>query len=179
MEPGQPWDSLRLLEGDWRNFGTGGFPTIGSFEYREHLHVQILEGHEALHYLQSTWRIDGDEEHGSHIETGFISVEGDGHVLVLNSQGSDRVEALRGALVATEDSFSLNLASAGLFNDERMVSSWRELRFRESSPERDGGRTLDSEPEQRQGIRAVVNSIEQVLGRVRSSLFSRQGRNAG
>ena len=129
MDPTQAWDSLRFLDGDWRGFGTGGFPTIESFEYREHLRVRIVEGHEVLHYLQSTWRIDGDEEHGSHIETGFISVEDDGQVLVLSAQGSDRVEVLRGALDATDSGFALNLRSTGVFNDERMVSSWRELRL--------------------------------------------------
>jgi hypothetical protein len=146
MEAEQTWNSLRTLDGNWRGFGTGSFPTIESFEYREHLHVQILEGHEVLHYLQSTWRIDSDEEHVSHIETGFISVEDDGHVLVLNSQGSDRVEVLRGALVAADDGFSLNLASAGLFNDERMVSSWRELRFTEDSLTYSMGMATDQVP---------------------------------
>jgi hypothetical protein len=133
MEPNQAWNSLRLLDGDWRGFGTGGFPTIDSFKYREHLRVRIVEGHETLLYLQSTWRIDGDEEHGSHIETGFISVEEGGQILVLSSQGSDRVEVLRGGLDAANDGFTLNLRSTDVFNDERMVSSWRELRFTEDS----------------------------------------------
>ena len=82
MEPAPSWDSLRLLDGDWRGFGTGGFPTIESFEYREHLRIRLVEGQEVLHYLQSTWRIDGDEEHGSHIETGFISLTQD-HEIIL------------------------------------------------------------------------------------------------
>ncbi len=133
MEPIQVWNSLRLLDGDWRGLGTGGFPTIESFDYREHLQVRIVEGHEVLHYLQSTWRIDGDQEHPSHIETGFISVEDDGQVLVLSSQGSDRVEVLRGGLDPAGDGFTLNLRSTDVVNDERIVSSWRELRLTDDS----------------------------------------------
>lgn len=133
MEPNRAWSSLRLLDGDWRGFGTGGFQTIESFEYREHLRVRIVEGHEVLHYFQSTWRIDGDEEHGSHIETGFISVEDDGRILVLSAQGSDRVEVLIGVLDTADDLFTLNLASTGVFNDERMISSWRKLRLTDNT----------------------------------------------
>jgi hypothetical protein len=146
MEPSQAWNSLRLLDGDWRGFGTGGFPTIDSFEYREHLQVRIVEGHETLHYLQSTWRIDGDEEHGSHIETGFISVEDDGQILVLSSQGSDRVEVLRGGLDAADDGFTLKLRSTDVFNDERMVSSWREMRFAEDALTYSMGMATDRVP---------------------------------
>ena len=146
MEPSQAWNSLRLLDGDWRGFGTGGFPTIESFEYREHLQVRIVEGHEVLHYFQNTWRIDGDEEHGSHIETGFISVEDDGHVLVLSSQGSDRVEVLRGAVDPADDGFTLSLRSTDLFNDERMVSSWRELRLTDNALTYSMGMATDRVP---------------------------------
>lgn len=146
MEPEEAWNSLRLLDGDWRGFGAGGFPTIESFEYREHLAVRILEGHEVLHYLQITWRIDGDQEHGSHIETGFISVEDDDQVLVLSSQGSDRIEVLRGELDAADNGFTLNLASAAVFNDERMVSSWRELRFTDETLTYSMGMATDQVP---------------------------------
>ena len=146
MEPLLTWNSLRLLDGDWRGFGTGGFPTIESFEYREHLRVRIVEGHEVLHYLQTTWRLDGDQEHASHIETGFISVEDDGQVLVLNAQGADRVEVLRGALDAVDDGFTLDLQSNGVFNDERMVSSWRELRLTEDELTYSMGMATDRVP---------------------------------
>jgi hypothetical protein len=157
MEPNQAWNSLRHLDGDWRGFGTGGFPTIESFEYREHLRVRIVDGHEVLHYLQSTWRIDGDQEHGSHIETGFISVEEDGQILILSSQGSDRVEVLRGALDETSDGFTLDLRSTDVFNDERMISSWREMRFIENALTYSMGMATDRVPTEEMHLAAELH----------------------
>jgi hypothetical protein len=117
-----------MLEGDWNGLGTGGYPTIADFEYREHLRVRVMEDHGVLHYLQSTWRIDGDTEHGSHKETGFITLTDDAEILVLNAQGPDRLESLRGVLDVSDDLLKLALTGTEFLNDERMLSSWRRLR---------------------------------------------------
>ena len=128
MDAERTWRALNLLEGDWNGFGKGGYPTITDFEYREDLRLRIVEDHGILHYLQSTWRIDGDEESGSHIETGFISVSDGGEILVLNAQGPDRVESLHGVLETFDGGLTLDLTGSEFLNDDRMLDSWRKVR---------------------------------------------------
>ena len=128
MAPRRMWSALTMLEGDWRGFGTGGHPTIADFEYREHLQVRVMGDHGILHYLQSTWRIDGDTESGSHIESGFIALTDDDEILVLSAQGQDRTESLRGVIEISEDELTLALTGTEYLNDDRMLSSWRRLR---------------------------------------------------
>jgi hypothetical protein len=114
------------LIGTWEGTGRGEFPTIDSFEYRELLEIIEPQAETLLHYRQQTWRATGDEEVASHAETGFISVTEDGDVELLNVQGTDRVEVLRGRPAAREP-FTLELRSVVLAHDERMVRSWRNL----------------------------------------------------
>ena len=129
MDRAETWRGLRGLIGTWEGTGRGEFPTIDAFDYRESLEIIEPQPETLLHYRQQTWRLVGNEEIGSHIETGFISVTDDGDVEIANAQASDRVEVLRGRATAS-DSFTLELKSVVLAHDERMVWSWRTLRLR-------------------------------------------------
>ena len=113
----------RLL-GRWEGMGAGEFPTISAFAYREQLDV-IEQSVGVVHYVQRTWRLINGDEVGSHIETGFISVHDDMTVEMLNAQGSDRTEVLTGSWSIDDGTVSLELHSAELAHDDRMISSWR------------------------------------------------------
>lgn len=119
--------ALLKLVGTWEGTGRGEFPTLEPFEYREVL--EIDRGPEAplLHYRQQTWRDKEGREAGSHAETGFISLDEDDQVKVLNAEGSDRVEVLGGQATMQDGVLVLNLESIVLAHDERMIRSWREI----------------------------------------------------
>ena len=117
--------TLPALAGKWEGTGTGGFPTIDGFSYREVLEIREREG--LFHYELSTWRIDGAEEVPSHQETGFIRIGDDGTVEMLNAQGSDRVEVLRGTASATGRTLVIDAESVAIAGDDRMIRSWRSL----------------------------------------------------
>ena len=61
--------SLAFLLGTWRGEGHGGFPTIGSFAYREELVFEYV-GEPYLLYRQESWALpDGAP---LHFERGFL-----------------------------------------------------------------------------------------------------------
>lgn len=125
MDHEEIWTHLSRLVGTWEGSGKGEFPTIDSFSYRELLEVSEVVAGARLHYLQRTWRTNVQPEVPSHVETGFISVTDEGGIELLNSQGSDRVEALLGTVADADDGLVLDFTSRSLADDERMVDSWR------------------------------------------------------
>lgn len=120
--------SLQRLVGRWEGTGKGEFPTLDPFDYREILVIDADPESPSIHYRQDTRRDRNGEEVGSHVETGFISLDTEGRVRVLNAQGSDRVEVLSGDAVLLHDgTLVLDLESVVLAHDERMIRSWRQI----------------------------------------------------
>lgn len=129
MDHSETWQALRRLSGLWLGTGQGEFPTIDAFGYRERLEVVEPGTAGLLHYYQQTWRMVGNIEEASHIETGFITLADNGEVEVLSAQGDDRVEVLRGR-VTIDDLVTLDLKSVVIGHDERMLWSRRVLELR-------------------------------------------------
>ena len=124
---------LEKLSGAWIGKGTGAFPTIVPFQYRETLTFTPGEGKAYLHYEQRTWRKDeSGREMASHWESGFWRVLGDNEVELACAQVG-RVEVARGRLVPTENGFSLRLQSSLFGNDARMQQTLREFILRGST----------------------------------------------
>jgi hypothetical protein len=120
--------SLGLLVGAWHGTGTLEYPTIDTFPYREVFTVRMLGPGWPLHYLQETWKQLPHAEAPSHVETGFITADGDGEVMFHNAQGNDRVEVLSGRLMPTGDrAWRLELASIVHGDDSRMRSATRTI----------------------------------------------------
>jgi hypothetical protein len=117
---------LGHLLGRWEGTGSGEFPTLDSFTYREQLDM-TEHGVGVVHYVQRTWRLVNGVGVGSHMETGFISVRDDNSVYILNAQGSDRVEVLQGRWTLDNDVASIDVNSAVLAHDDRMIRSWRNI----------------------------------------------------
>jgi hypothetical protein len=117
---------LGCLLGRWDGTGSGEFPTLDSFTYREQLDMNECGG-SVVHYVQQTWRLVDGVEVGSHIETGFINVREDNSVEWLNAQGSDRVEVLQGRWTFTNDVASIDVESVVFAHDDRMIRSWRNM----------------------------------------------------
>ena len=127
MESSTIWEILQQLVGTWEGTGKGDFPTIDPFTYREVLEVHGGQEDGLLHYQQRTWRQEDGQEVDSHRETGFIGLSDNQAVEILNAQGSDRVEVLRGDVEVRGNAFLLDLHSVVLAHDERMIRSWRRL----------------------------------------------------
>jgi hypothetical protein len=70
---------LAFLLGTWRGTGTGAYPTIESFTYREEVAFEHV-GEPFLLYRQESWSAEGDEPF--HFERGFVR-PGDGGVVEL------------------------------------------------------------------------------------------------
>ena len=66
--------SLAFLLGTWRGEGSGGFPTIESFSYREEIVFEHV-GEPYLLYRQGSW--DADTAAPLHFERGFLRPGGD------------------------------------------------------------------------------------------------------
>ena len=118
-------EMLGALIGRWEGTGSGRFPTISDFTYREVLEIIDDYDDALLHYKQRTWRLTEDGESESHTETGFIGVTEDGTVEITSSQGLDRVEVLRGAVSMSDDGLTLDVESVSIAHDPRMIRSWR------------------------------------------------------
>ena len=126
MDPASTSPALRPLLGVWEGTGSGAFPTIDPFTYREVLEVTEA-GMTVIHYRQRTWRHEDGTEVGSHMETGYISVGDNDVVQVLNAQGDDRVEVLTGIASVSQGVVRYDLHSVVLAHDDRMIESWREI----------------------------------------------------
>jgi hypothetical protein len=120
-------EALLPLVGTWEGAGRGEYPTLDPFDYRELLEVDGSPESPFLHYRQQTWRDQDGGEVGSHVETGFISLDENQGVNVLNAEGSDRVEVLTGTMAERDGVLVLDLRSVVLAHDERMISSWRQI----------------------------------------------------
>lgn len=121
-----PSDVFSLLEGTWRGEGRGGYPTIGSFDYREKL-VFMRRNEATLAYDQRTEkRMDGTKEFvTSHWESGFISILENGDLELVNAQSGGRGEALTGHIQTLDPKTRIHFVSKALMNDARMVSTTR------------------------------------------------------
>lgn len=131
-DPGHVIQWIRSLAGHWEGGGSGQFPTIESFDYREVFRANVRqEGEGTLHYEQQTWRVGGEADgEPLHWESGFFMVGGDGSVELLNAQESRRVEVLVGELLAdpaSPDRAVLRLRAVVQEHDARMVATTREL----------------------------------------------------
>ncbi len=118
---------VACLVGSWEGNGTVSYPTLDDFSYREELEITSRPDHPALHYEQRTWTLSEDGESPSHWETGFLRINGDWTVRVLNAQGG-RAEVLEGTFSTQEAGWLMELHSVGYAGDPRIRASTRSFR---------------------------------------------------
>jgi THAP domain-containing protein 4 len=114
------------LEGTWRGDGSGYFPTIEAFDYRETLTFERRDETTIFYEQRTEKRLRGQTAFlTSHWESGFLrALEGESLELT-NAQSGGRSEVLMGAIELTDGIIRLNFVSKALTNDERMVASMR------------------------------------------------------
>ena len=131
MEQADTLKYLERLSGTWVGEGTGGYPTIDTFHYREALTFTPAEGKTYLHYEQRTWLMDeSGKDKPSHWETGFLRILANNEIELICAQASGRVEIARGLLTPTDEGFVLDLRSTQFALDMRVEQTWRELVLR-------------------------------------------------
>lgn len=120
---------LQMLAGQWQGEGSGEYPTIASFEYKESLRFTIDEARPSLHYVQDTRRLN--KELGayvpSHWETGYLRWLAEDRVAMASAQFDGRVEVMEGTLEATAGGLVLRMRSTHFANDERMGAAQRTI----------------------------------------------------
>lgn len=118
--------ALDLLEGQWAGEGTGSFPTIDPFDYRETLIFERRNA-ESLFYTQRTDKRPRGQQAfvTSHWESGFIRVLESNELELINSQSGGRAEVLIGKIAADQPKLKLEFASKAITNDERIISTTR------------------------------------------------------
>lgn len=123
---------VQALIGTWSGQGSGDYPTIEAFTYREETLFTEREDHPALHYEQRTWRHTPEGEVVSHWETGLLRISRDGTASILNAQGG-RTEVMDGSWARTGDGWRLDFAGTGFAGDDRVVNSRRSFRLEPGS----------------------------------------------
>jgi hypothetical protein len=130
--PGMSATFARLegLVGTWRGEGSGRFPTIAPFDYREECVFSRNECEPLIHFEQKTWVRSTDETNGTplHWESGFMRATEDGGVEISNAQNGGRVEVLRGTIdeaAHLEGIVLLQLESVLFGNDPRLIQTTR------------------------------------------------------
>lgn len=120
---------LETLAGEWKGEGTATFPTIETVEYREHLRFEKSPLHARLFYEQRTWIESPEARNGEplHWESGFLEHRQEGLVQLINCQNNGRLEVLEGTASVEGSAQILSLASSGIYNDDRMLSSRRRV----------------------------------------------------
>jgi len=121
---------LSALVGAWKGEGSGGFPTIPSFDYVEECVFSSNDCEPIIHFEQRTWVKSTDATNGTplHWESGFIRALEDGRVEISNAQNGGRVEVLRGAIdeaACLEGIILLKLESILFGNDPRLIQTTR------------------------------------------------------
>jgi hypothetical protein len=86
---------LAFLVGTWRGAGTGVYPTIEPFAYREEIVFEHV-GEPFLLYRQESWSREGDEPF--HFERGFVRPGDDGVVELCLAHPNGVTEISYGAL---------------------------------------------------------------------------------
>jgi hypothetical protein len=120
-------DHLAGLLGTWSGEGTGQYPTIEDFSYREEL-VFGHGGKPFLTYAQRTWSSTGAP---LHVETGYIRCPDADRVEFVVAQPTGVAEVHEGTLRAVGDAVEVDLAttSVGLTATAKPVTAVRR-RFR-------------------------------------------------
>jgi len=115
-----------LLEGAWQGEGHGGYPTIESFTYREKM-IFSRKDTSTLAYDQRTEKrqVDSQEFVPSNWENGFIAIQENGEMELVNAQSGGRGEVLTGHIEVIGSTIRLNFNSKTLMNDARMLSTRR------------------------------------------------------
>lgn len=125
MDSETVWAHLQALIGVWEGVGTGRFPTINSFTYREKLEIEGGSAFPRLRFNQSSVRSADKGMTESHAEAGFIGVTDDATIEMTSAESLDRMELLSGHMVETEDGWRIELETREVIHDERVLSSWR------------------------------------------------------
>ena len=155
---------LAMLLGVWRGEGSGGFPTIESFDYTEETSFHSNGREPLVHFEQKTWVKSATETNGDplHWESGFIRVIEDGSVEMSNAQNGGRVEVLKGQIdqqASLNGGFLLALESVLFGNDPRLVQTRRTYELRDGKlsyfVEMATGRT----PELQRHLQAVLEKV--------------------
>ncbi len=117
---------LGLLEGTWRGEGSGSFPTIDSFDYRETLKF-VSRDDSTLFYEQRTEkRVRGQKEFlTSHWESGFVRVLADNQLELVSAQSGGRSEVLIGTIESVGEKVRLKFSSKAISNDPRIIATTR------------------------------------------------------
>lgn len=117
---------VAALEGRWEGRGSGEYPTIEPFDYREVTTFLSRPDHPALVYDQRTWRQTPPDEVVSHWEVGFLRISSDGTVTSHNAQGG-RAESLSGAWERNDTGWTIRLDATSFSGDQRVVAARRRL----------------------------------------------------
>ena len=117
---------LSSLIGHWSGTGSGSYPTLEPFEFREETTFTSRPDHPAIHYEQRTWRLDGGNEAPSHWETGLIRFHSDGTVRWLDAQGG-RVEVAAGSFGRSRSGWSIEIEATDFAGDDRVTASKRQF----------------------------------------------------
>ncbi len=119
---------LRGLIGKWHGEGTGEFPTISSFPYREELEFTTNDVQPHLHYEQRTWKkLPNGDYSPSHWESGFWHILSARDIELVCAQRSGRVEVLHGTLELLDTGFRVYFQSDLVANGTRVEKTAREF----------------------------------------------------
>ncbi|MCB0970391.1 MAG: FABP family protein [Acidimicrobiales bacterium] len=103
-------EPLRALIGTWAGEGTGEYPTIDDFSYRETATI----GHGPKPFLTWAQRTTDPDGAPLHVETGYWRVPGPGQVELVCAHPSGIVEVAEGTLLLDGDVVALRLVSTAV-----------------------------------------------------------------
>jgi hypothetical protein len=103
--------ALAPLLGTWEGGGSGEYPTIEAFEYRETVTFTHV-GKPFLAYVQRTWHpVSGLPMHS---ETGYLRVPGQGTVEIVMAQPTGLAEVYVGGMTTGDDVLVIDVRSTSI-----------------------------------------------------------------
>jgi len=123
-------EKLEPLLGVWKGRGSGGYPTIEGFHYKDTFQFK-RPGRNFLTYEQDTELVDAEGRiiRKSHWEAGILKPMENGGIELANVQAGGMVEVLRGGFlpgVSIPGSLTLRFDSEILANDTRLRTTSRD-----------------------------------------------------
>ena len=114
--------SLSFLLGTWEGHGTGIYPTVETFTYRETSTFVAPHAKPFIVYQQKTWRREAQSQpEALHAEAGYLRPSGPTGVEMVLTQPTGIVEVLHGEVA--DGKISLRTTMVGLTDTAKRVES--------------------------------------------------------
>ncbi|MEQ9425016.1 MAG: FABP family protein [Cyclobacteriaceae bacterium] len=132
-------DPIKWLKGTWIGKGSGGYPTMDSFDYESKITIDFLhdafDSEPLVRFEEIAWVTEKGQKEFKHWETGFFKPTSNGQIQFYVCHNTGRIEVMFGTFDSLEirlEKFVIGFNSDSIRNEidlKTATNSFREFRF--------------------------------------------------